>query len=148
MGRTASLFTRPGAGHASAQQGLDARIDLLMDVLDAAHPTIPCAVDALPAAARGDTARVLAALAQIGVVRLVDIGGGVRRPFALAHEPLGHLGRNVEIKDQRRLGKPEQPVLKAEKPVKKFLPLAVRQLGCLMHGVGGRVAVGDEQPAR
>ena len=77
MGRTASLFTRPGAGQASAQQGFDARIDLLMDVLDAAHPTIPRAVNALPAAARGDPARVLAALAQIGVVRLVDIGGGV-----------------------------------------------------------------------
>ena len=75
MGRTASLFTRRRAGQASAQQGFDARIDLLMDVLDAAHPTIPCAVDALPAAARGDTARVLAALAQIGVIRLMDIGG-------------------------------------------------------------------------
>ena len=68
MGRTASLFTRRRAGQASAQQGFDARIDLLMDVLDAAHLTIPCAVDALPAAARGNTARVLAALAQIGVV--------------------------------------------------------------------------------
>lgn len=73
MGRTASLFTRRRAGQASAQQGFDARIDLLMDVLDAAHLTIPCAVDALPAAARGDTARVLAALAQIGVIRLMDI---------------------------------------------------------------------------
>ena len=54
---------------------------------------------------------------------------------------------HIQIQHQIRLWQSQQPVFQIEQPVQKCLPLPLRQLGRLMHRVGGGIAVRDHQPA-
>ena len=119
----------------SLQKFRCAAVNLLVNILDRTHLAVFRAIDALPAAALHDLFRVFTAGAQIGSVLLVDVGFCVGRLLTPAHHLFGQLGRHVEIKDERRLRQTQKVIFEAKEPVEVLLPLAVRQLARLMHGV-------------
>ncbi len=71
-------------------------------------------------------------------------GGGLPPAHHLLRDLRGH----VQVNHQVRLRQLQQPVFRVEEPVQKGLPLSLRQLGRLVDGVGGGVAVRHHQTAR
>ena len=88
-----------------------------------------------------------AAGGQIGGVQLVDVRLGICGGLPGA-EQLHRLFRgHVQIDHQIRPGQAQLVVLELVQPAEKGLPLLRGTLGPLMDGVGGGVAVGQDEPA-
>ena len=67
--------------------------------------------------------------------------------IALTHQELADLDAEAEIHHQIRRGKPQQSVFKVKQPAEILVPLCLRELAALMHRVGSRIAVGDQDAA-
>src|SRR5574344_44439 len=118
-----------------------------MDIPGIAHFAVLRTVNAMPGALLRRFLCRSAAGAQISVILLMNIGGGVGLRLTAAHHFFGDLRRNVKIKHQSRLRQLQQAVLKVKKPLQKCLALPFRKLARLMHGIGGRIAVSDQNAA-
>ena len=84
---------------------------------------------------------------QIRLILLMDVGLGVEFFLSVLH-PLER-GRqvHVQIEHQIRARQTHLAVLEIVQPVKEGRQLRLGQLRALMDGVGGRVAVGEDQAA-
>ena len=112
-----------------------------MNILNAPHTPVLCAVDDVPAVVLRRAQRRLAAKAEVCLVLFMDVGVRLRLRLALAHELLGQLDGHIEAQHQIGLRQPKPLVLKIIQPAEKRRLLLGRQLAALMHGVGGRIAV-------
>ena len=78
----------------------------------------------------------------------MDIGLRAGVALASAHERLGDLDRHIEPQDQIRLRQAHAVEFQIIEPREEFLPRLSLQLAALVDSVGGRIAVGQDQPAR
>ena len=116
-----------------------------MDVLRGAKGPIPLAVHPAPAGQTHHLLGILPTLAQVGPIRLVDVGlTALRR--SLPDQRLGELKGQVQIEHQVRGGQSQERVFKVKEPVQIGPPLRLRQLPRLVHRVGGGVPVSDQDP--
>ena len=118
-----------------------------MDVLNTADPAVPVAADALPAAPVHHTGGALPAGAEISLVLLMDVGMGMGGLLPAAHHLLGQLRGEIQVQHSIRSRQTQLLILEVKEPVHKGLLLLRRKLGGLVNGVGGGIAVGDEQTA-
>ena len=72
---------------------------------------------------------------------------GVVLGLAPAHAAGGGLNIHVKVNDEVGARQPHLYIFKVGKPVEEIRKLIIRELASLMHGVGGRVPVGEDEPA-
>ena len=101
----------------------------------------------MPALAGRDLPGAQAAPAQIAVVPLMDVRRGACGGLPAAEHTLGEVRGHIQVDHQIRRGQAQPPVLQVKQPRHKLPPLPHLQLGGLVHGVGGGVAVGQDQRA-
>ena len=77
----------------------------------------------------------------------MDVLFGLVAVVAPGHQLLAHLRVHLQIDHGIRLRDAHQAVFKVKQPLQVFIPLPLRQLAALVDGVGGGVAVGDDDAA-
>ena len=120
--------------------------NFLMNVLYAAQLALVVDTgDALPAVELGGLSGGLGAGSEVVVVLLVDIRLGVGHRLPAAEVGHRQMGGHIQPDHLVGTGQTHALVLQIKEPVEKPLPLVLRQLGGLMHGVGGGVTVHHHQ---
>ena len=64
-----------------------------------------------------------------------------------SHQPLAHRRVNLQIDHLVGHGQAQQVVFIVKEPLQECVPLLRRELRALMHGIGGGVAVSDQDAA-
>ena len=130
------------------QQRLYDTPDLLVDIFNASQPALFIqTADTLPAQNVGGLTGALPAGGQIGGVLLMDIGGGVGGALPGAQHLNGGLSGHVQVDHHVGPGQTQLAMLKIVQPAQEIAPLPGPALHPLVHGVGGRIADGQEQTA-
>ena len=88
-----------------------------------------------------------AAAGQILGIFLVHVLFALVTVVAGGHQPLADRRVHLQVDDAVRCGQAQQMELVIEQPVQKLLPLLRRELGALVHRVGGGVAVSNDHAA-
>ena len=129
------------------QQGGDQGPHLPVDLLHRAQTAVPRdAGDDLPAQEPGSLEGAVPAGGQIVGVHLVDVPLSVGGCLPAAEQLQGAAGRHIQIEDQVGPGQAQLVVLKVVQPAQKGGALLRAALGPLVDGIGGSVAVGEDQP--
>ena len=77
----------------------------------------------------------------------MDILPGLVAMVAGSHQPLAHRRVNLQIDHLIGRGQAQQVVFIVKEPLQECVPLLRREFRALMHGIGGGVAVSDQDAA-
>lgn len=77
----------------------------------------------------------------------MDILLGLVAMVAGSHQPLAHRRVNLQIDHLVGRGQAQQVVFIVKEPLQECVPLLRREFRALMHGIGGGVAVSDQDAA-
>ena len=108
-----------------------------MDVFLSAHPPTFRASHALPSECLCTVLPGLAAVLQVFHIFFVDVLFFFVSMIPLGHQPLGDLRVHIQVYDGIRFRYGNFAIFEIKQPGEISVPLLARQLGTLMHRVGG-----------